>query len=721
MTVSAGTKQTTSGGAAAPSLGSVKGTLSNFGNVKEFGTTLQLVGDGIAKCTKKQRSFNQSIKITKRRLGSIKEVGAIKEFGKSLATSATQAKIFSGSFGVISKMGAQITGVNAVTAAQANLAKSLGVSAKGLETWEGIAKGAGLKAGSVGKLIQEMNGKFGKFKLPGGDKKFASSLKEIGLSVEELEKLSPEQRFKSISSALKDMGDADKAKALGKQIFGGDASQFIGHLRSASDSLDVMYQKQAKQSLISEEGRQGAVKFTSAIGSINSVVSSASAEFSGLIGGALEPYVKTLAPKIGELFKEHRGDIKKFGAMIGEALPKIGEFAFTLLGVLTSVGSAILKVVDYVGGFGTVAAVVGSIMTAKFALSGYKMAQTVWSIGKAVAPIVTTAFPALIAGIKTVGVAFMTNPICLAVGAIALAIGVVYVKWDSLKKYFVEGLNLLGRVFAYSPIGLIVRGIGVAIDTVVQKWDVLKKYFVAGLNILGRVFAYSPIGLIIRGIGAAIDAVVQKWDALKETFTGGVVGKLVASVFGGGESEEEQTQKGEKSNREITGAEAPVGKSVEKTLSQSSVEQKKVGDSVKASTAATPQSTSSVEVSKREDNASKAPVGKSAEKTLSAPSVEQRKVGDSVTASTKAKPLESAAAEVTTRKNSDAEAKQNSSSAAVSSSPKTLPANAESKQQVITNYVTINVAACEGQSSKEVADEVHDKFVTSSSGAMYDE
>lgn len=645
--------------------------------VKTAGSRFTTFVHETKKATASQKKISSSLQVTRNRLGKLGGAGRIKGIGNALRAGAVGAQKFAKGLGFMATVGAKISNLNTMTASQARLAKSLGVSAKGLETWEGIASKAGLKAGGVGNIIKEMNDKFGRIKLSPKDDSFGSALDTLGLSLKEVEKLSPEQRMKTITSALTKMGDVDKAKSLSSQLLGGNAPQLISYLQATGKSLDEVYEKQAKQSLVTEEGRQGAVKYAKSMKDINSVVSSAATEFSGLIGGALEPYVATLAPKIGELFEAHRGDIKKFGAMIGEALPKIGEFAFTLLGVLTSVGSAILKVVDYVGGFGTVAAVVGSIMTAKFALSGYKMAQTIWSVGNAVAPLVTTAFPALIAGIKTVGVAFMTNPIGLAIGAIALAIGMVYVKWDSLKKYFV-----------------------------------------AGLNVLGRVFAYSPVGLIIRGIGAAIDGVVQKWNELKESFTGGVVGKFVTSMFGN--DEDDQSQQVTITNREVTADKAPIGKSAEQTLSQPSVEQRKVGDSVKASTKVHPQETSPADVGKQGDNPSNALVGKSAEKPLSDPSAEQRRVGDSVKAS-KANSLETSTADGNTRRNGNVEAVQSSSSSVASSSPKTLSANAESKRQVITNYVTINVAAREGQSSREVADEVHDKFVTSSSGAMYDE
>jgi hypothetical protein len=181
-----------------------------------------------------------------------------------------------------------------------------------------------------------------------------------------------------------------------------------------------------------------------------------------------------LAPKIGALFNEHRDDIKKFGKMLGEALPKIGEFAFSLLGVLASVGSTVLSVADAVGGFGTVAAIVGAVMATKFAISGYQMASTIWDIGKAVAPlasgalpslsamfmsvgatissIASTVFPALIAGIKAVGLAVMSNPITAIIGLAVLAVGRLIYAWDDLKKSFKEG-GILGAAATFFGIG----------------------------------------------------------------------------------------------------------------------------------------------------------------------------------------------------------------------------------------------------------------------------
>ena len=442
------------GGAIAPSFDSVVQTVK--GKLSTVGT------------------YYSKLKEQQEKLSAIKGNKSVQQLGKAFASSANNAKTFTSGIGFAINMGKKLASVNAITAGQASLAKSLGVSAKGLETWEGVAQEAGLKAGSVGKFMNEMSNKIGKSKQLGNGKPFGGALEKMGLSFKDIEKMSPEQKFKTITSALKKLDDADLAKSLGKQVFGGDSSQFVGHIRTLSGSMDEIYNKQAKQSLLTEEGRQGAEKYSEAMGGIGTVVSSASAEFSGLIGGALAPYVKTLAPKIGALFNEHRDDIKKFGKMLGEALPKIGEFAFTLLKVLTSVGSTVLSVIDAVGGFGTVAAIVGAVMTAKFAFSGYQMANSLWGIGKALAPLVSgalpylssmfmavgttissiasTVFPALIAGIKAVGLAVMSNPITAIIGLAVLAVGRLIYAWDDLKKSFKEG-GILGAAATFFGIG----------------------------------------------------------------------------------------------------------------------------------------------------------------------------------------------------------------------------------------------------------------------------
>ncbi|SIO25645.1 hypothetical protein [Halodesulfovibrio marinisediminis] len=564
----------------------------------------------VGKTTKAFRSLGEEADATSERLDSVKGVGRMERLNKVVGKTANSAKWLYGKIGGLLKIESKFAGVNAMTAQQVTLARSLGVSAKGLETWEGLASSAGLSAGSAGKMIKEMNEKFGKAKISGKDKAFGGAFKELGLSLKELESMSPEQKFMKITSALKEMGDQDKAKSLAQQIFSGDGSQFIGSLQKTKVSLETLYNEQAKLSVLTEEGRQGSEKYSNAMSSISTVVSSVKAEFCGLMGGALEPYVKNLAPKIGELFNEHRGnikkfgqmigaalpkiaevvfslvgvltsagsaigsvfdsfggfgavaaeiggaleqtiktlgpkigalinehkdDIKKFGQMLGEALPKIGEFALSLLGVLASVGSVILKVIDAVGGFGTVAAVVGGVMSAKFAFSGYKMVKTIWDIGQAVAPLASSVLPHL--GSVFVGVGKSIGSVATGVlpylGSMLGGISQAIVPLAS------NALPLLGSMFA--SVGSTLASIGSTVFPML----------LTGLRTITAAFMSNPIGLAIGLIGFAIGRVFTMWDDLKKAFMEGGVLKAIGTFFGFGGDDEEEKEKKSKTRRVV--------------------------------------------------------------------------------------------------------------------------------------------------------------------------
>lgn len=443
------------------------------GTLNHISRNLRSVRTDIYNATAGHKNLSEVSRKTQSSLTAIKGIGKIKLLGKALASSARSAKKFAAGIGLVGSMGAELTNTNVSTAAQAKLAKSLGISGDALTAWSSLAKEAGLGGDSFGGMMKHLTTKIGESKKLGNGKPFGGALEALGLSFNDLEKMTPEQQFKTIASSLKNLDDVQLAQSLSQKIFAGDAGQFFGHLRTLKGGIDDIYSEQVKLNMLTDEGSDGAEKYAKAMSRMGTVVSTAKEEFCGLIGGALEPYVATLAPQIGALFNEHRDDIKKFGKMLGEALPKIGEFAFTLLNVLTSVGSTVLSVADAIGGFG-VAAVVGSIMATKFAISGYQMFSTILNIGKAVAPlasgalpylssmfmsvgttissIASTVFPALIAGIKAVGLAVMSNPIIAVIGLAVLAVGRLIYAWDELKKSFKEG-GILGAAATFFGIG----------------------------------------------------------------------------------------------------------------------------------------------------------------------------------------------------------------------------------------------------------------------------
>lgn len=401
--------------------------------LKELGDSLRAAGVDTKRCSLEQDRLSKAIGKTEVRMSKMRAgKGGIVKIGKAFETTAKFAGYLGTGIGKAVDFTKKMSAVNAQTAQQEKLAQSLGVSGKAFGAWSALAADAGLKSDSASKMIQNMNTKFGEAKKSGDVTPMTESLKMLGLSFKDLEKLSPEQQFEAIASAIKGAGDAQVAQSAAKKLFGGDATVFFGHLRTMKGGLKDIYAEQAKYNVLSEEGRSGAVKYASAMGNIGSVVSSASAEFFGLIGGALAPFIEEIGPKIGALFNEHRDSIKAFGAMIGEVLPKVVDVAFSLLDTVVSVSDAL-------GGFGNVAAVVGSVLGMKFVYSGYQMVKTLFGVGQAVAPLLSGVFPALIGGIKAVGLAFMSNPIGLAISVAVLAVGRLISAWDKLKAAFNAG------------------------------------------------------------------------------------------------------------------------------------------------------------------------------------------------------------------------------------------------------------------------------------------
>lgn len=332
-----------------------------------------------------------------------------------------------------------ITMTNQATARNENLARALGVSGEAFSAWAGLAKDAGFEADHVGDLIEEMTNKLGESKGLEETTPVKESLEMLGLSFQDIINLSPEQQFRAIAKAIKQLDDQQAAVSAADILMGGEANKFFGYLRSRKEGVDDLLDQQRKLNLLTNEGREGARKYNEAVGHFTTAIGSAASEVSGLIGGALAPYIKDIAPRVSAWMKNHRDEIKGFAVGIGKALPKIGEFVFGLLSVIQTVGSAVGSIASMVGGFENLFWIVGGAMAVKTIGNLLTFGHAVYSAGAALAPVISTALPGLVAGIKAVGVAVMSNPIGIIIGAAVLAVYRLITAWDELKKAFSVG------------------------------------------------------------------------------------------------------------------------------------------------------------------------------------------------------------------------------------------------------------------------------------------
>lgn len=174
------------------------------------------------------------------------------------------------------------------------------------------------------------------------------------------------------------------------------------------------------------------------------------------IGERLLPVVERLSPRIIQVVDALAGWI--------ERNPKLA----------TGLGAVVVAI-------GSIAAVAAPLLTMLSALIGsWAMFRfTAAKAGLDLVLLATKAFPAVLVGVRALSMALLTNPIGLAITAIAIAAGVVIKYWEPIKGFFA------------------------------WLWEGIKKTFTAGVEFLKTIFENSPLGLFVKGL------------------------KMVSSVFGG--------------------------------------------------------------------------------------------------------------------------------------------------------------------------------------------
>lgn len=405
----------------------------------KLGGELTEAGVDTSRLTHEQANLATALGKTERKMKALQGVadaGVGKAFRKT-ASDAGQLAVGVGA--VVGTLGAAVTMANKTTAEQENLAKALGVSGVAFSAWGGLAKEAGFEADHVGDLIEEMNNKLGESAGLEEITPVKESLEILGLAFEDIVDLAPEEQFRTIAKAIKEMDDQQAAVSAADILMGGEANKFFGYLRSRKEGVDELLDQQKRLNVLTDAGREGARKYNAAVGHFTTVVGSATQEVAGLIGGALAPYVEDIGPQFSAWLNDHRGELEGFAKGLGEALPKIGDFAFSLLSVVQQGAAVIGTVADMVGGFENLAMIVGGAMMLKTIGNVVVFTNSVFSAGAALAPLISTALPGLVAGIKAVGLAVMANPIGLVIGAAVLAIGRLIAKWDELKAAFTDG------------------------------------------------------------------------------------------------------------------------------------------------------------------------------------------------------------------------------------------------------------------------------------------
>ena len=122
------------------------------------------------------------------------------------------------------------------------LAESIGISTEALSVWTYGAKQLGLTADDMAMSIREVSARIGEVDVAirqgGSGGEPGEAFKELGLSIESLLKLSPDQQFRSVANALSNVDNESQKAALANAVLSDQYAEILPQLLRISDSYN---------------------------------------------------------------------------------------------------------------------------------------------------------------------------------------------------------------------------------------------------------------------------------------------------------------------------------------------------------------------------------------------------------------------------------------------------------------------------------------------------
>jgi len=338
-----------------------------------------------------------------------------------------------------------------------NVAKAagrIGVGVEALQEMRYVAERGGM-------TTEEMDGALGKFNQTLGKARMGSNaaskeLAKLGLTAKQLSQMPADQAMALVADRLELVENKYDKAAISAALFGKEAGpKLLVALAGGSKAINAM-RKEAQDLgfVLSEEATKDAEAFNDALGDSQKVLKGLAFTF----GVQLMPVVTAGMIRFKELVIENRDQIqvfaRDFAQGLKDVLPKIGDIARDMASMLAGVREVTTAVAGMVGGWKNLGIILVGLKLAPLILTVGKLGLAIGLATKGLLLFVTAtgttgaALGALglgfkafavgaIAAIKGVSLAIMTNPIGLAITAVAAVVigaGVaIYKNWDAIK------------------------------------------------------------------------------------------------------------------------------------------------------------------------------------------------------------------------------------------------------------------------------------------------
>lgn len=315
------------------------------------------------------------------------------------------------------------------------MSSRLGISAVKLQEWSFAATHAGAAPEDLEDALKDLSEKIAE--VAGGDTGDAAQLfSALGISVKDASgKIRPASDiFEEVADAIQRNEDPALRTKMAMVLMGDSGRKLIPMLSGGAQGLDDMAKQARDLGLVmNEDAVAAAAQMTDHMDDMKASVTAVGHE----IGYRLSPIVISMSDRFRDLAAANKGALgEKFEKVARSFADAVGQIDFE------GIASAILTIADYavrafnaIGGFNTVLYGMGALIAGKSIMAVVSLGSSVIGLAQSFGAVVTAA--------KAFGVVATTSmgPIGWALGALALAAGVVIANWDRIGPVITESIG----------------------------------------------------------------------------------------------------------------------------------------------------------------------------------------------------------------------------------------------------------------------------------------
>lgn len=316
---------------------------------------------------------------------------------------------------------------------------------------------------------------------------------ELGLSAQDLAKLTPEKSLEVVADRLSSVENQSQRVAIAAQLFGREGVAMVNMMKDGSAGLQAL-RKDARATgyVLSEQAARDAEAFKDAM--LDAQLGMAGMK--NTIGAELMPAITDMMGDLSAWMRENRDQVSafasNFGTKLRNAIPVLRDIAVGAASTAKTLGMITSNLAAMVGGFDNLGMILAAILAMKPILAILAFGKAIVVAGTALYGLVTS-LGAVGAAIKVLKVALISS----GIGAIIVGIGtagyLIYKNWGAIMDFFKSlpaKFSGFGSMIIDGLVGGLLGGLDKVKDTIVNAGQKTIGWFkgVLGIKSPSRVF-----------------------------------------------------------------------------------------------------------------------------------------------------------------------------------------------------------------------------------------